>query len=87
LAEEKATWQTTEQSLLNSNEVKALLAKELDSTWASLTATIEKLSSKSSALDHSMIWEQQMKIRLTACEEKLTVANDNLKATAEKMKT
>jgi hypothetical protein len=27
-----------------------------------------------------------MKIRLTACEEKLTMANDKLKATEEKMK-
>jgi hypothetical protein len=27
-----------------------------------------------------------MKIRLTACEKKLTVANDKLKATEEKMK-
>jgi hypothetical protein len=41
----------------------------------------------SSALDHVMIREQQIKIWLMACEEKLTVANDKLKATEEKMKT
>jgi hypothetical protein len=94
LAEEKAAWQATEQSLLNSNEAKALLARERDSTRASLTATTDKLSSKSSALDHAVIREQQMKIqlmaceeKLTACEEKLTMANDKLKATEEKMKT
>jgi hypothetical protein len=44
------------------------------------------MSSKSSALGTAVIREQQMKIRLTACEEKLTVANDKLKATEEKMK-
>jgi hypothetical protein len=34
-----------------------------------------------------VIQEQQMKIWLMACEEKLTVANDNLMATEENMKT
>jgi hypothetical protein len=87
LAEEKATRHTAEQSLLNSNEAKALLAKALDSTRASLTATTDKLSSKSSALDHVVIQKQQMNIWLTACEEKLIVANDKLKAAEENMKT
>jgi chromosome segregation ATPase len=94
LAEEKATRHTAEQSLLNSNEAKALLAKELDSTRASLTTTTDKLSSKSSALDHVVIRKQQMNIWLTACEEKLMaceekliVANDKLKAAEENMKT
>jgi chromosome segregation ATPase len=94
LAEEKATRQSTEQSLQCFNEANTLLAKELDSTWASLTATTDKLSSKSSALDHLVIWEQQMKIQLKMCEEKLmgceerlTVANDKLNATEDKMKT
>jgi hypothetical protein len=45
------------------------------------------LSTKSSALDHVVIREQQMKIHLTMCEEKLTVNNDKLKAAEEKMKT
>jgi hypothetical protein len=94
LADEKAAQQTAEQSLLSSNEANTLLVRELDSTQASLTATTKKLSSKSFALDHSMIWEQQMKIRLTTCEvklttceEKLTMANDKLKVTEEKIKT
>jgi hypothetical protein len=87
LAEEKTARQTTEQSLLSSNEANTLLVRELDSTWASLTATTEKLSSKSSALDHTMIREQQMKIWLMACEKKLTVANDKLKVAEEKIKT
>jgi hypothetical protein len=34
-----------------------------------------------------VIQEQQMKIWLMACEEKLIVANDNLMATEENMKT
>jgi hypothetical protein len=34
-----------------------------------------------------VIQEQQMKIWLMACEEKLMVANDNLMATEENMKT
>jgi hypothetical protein len=57
LAEEKAAQHSAEQSLQSSNEANALLAKELDSTRASLTATTDKLSSKSAALDHSMIRE------------------------------
>jgi chromosome segregation ATPase len=94
LAEEKATRQTVEQSFLSSNEANTLLARELDSTRASLNATTEKLSSKSSTLDYAVIQEQQMKIQLTVCEEKLTtceeklaVANDKLKADEEKIKT
>jgi hypothetical protein len=73
LAEEKASQQAIEQSLLSSNEANTLLTKELDSSQATLSTTTEKLSSKSSALDHVVIQEQQMKIQLTACENKLTV--------------
>jgi hypothetical protein len=76
LAEEKAARQAAEQSHLSSNEANTLLSRELDSTRASLTTTTDKLSSKSSALDLAMIQEQQMKIRLTACEDKLTVCEE-----------
>jgi hypothetical protein len=86
LAEEKAARQAIDQSLLSSNEANALLARELESTQASLTATTDKLSSNSSALDTTVIREQQIKIQLTACEEKLTVTNDKLKAAEEEMK-
>jgi hypothetical protein len=79
---------------MSSNEANILLTKEIDSNRASLTATTEKLSSKSSTLDHAVIQEQQMKIWLMACEDELMacevqlmVANDKLKATEEKMKT
>jgi hypothetical protein len=47
---------------MSSNEANILLTKEIDSNRASLTATTEKLSSKSSTLDHAVIQEQQMKI-------------------------
>jgi hypothetical protein len=87
LAKEKAARQAVDRSLLSSTEANALLARELESTQASLTATSNKLSSKSSALDHAVIREQQLKIQLTACEEKLMVANDKLKDAEEKMKT
>jgi hypothetical protein len=85
LAKKKAAQQTVDQSLLCSNEANALLARELESTQASLTATSDKLSSKSPALDTTVIQEQQIKIQLTAWEKKLMVANDKLKAT-KKMK-
>jgi hypothetical protein len=62
LAEEKVARQATEQSLLSSNEANTLLARELDYTQASRTTTTDKLSSKSYALDHVVIQEQQMKI-------------------------
>jgi hypothetical protein len=62
LAEEKAAQQSIEQSLQSSNEANTLLAKELDSTRVSLTATTDKMYSKSSALNHSVIQKQQMKI-------------------------
>jgi hypothetical protein len=58
LAEEKTARQVVDQSLQSSNEANALLAQELESTRASLTATTDKLSSKSSALDHAVIREQ-----------------------------
>jgi hypothetical protein len=54
LTEEKVARQVTNQSLLSSNEANALLARELESTRAFLTATTDKLSSKSSALDHAV---------------------------------
>jgi hypothetical protein len=94
LAEEKAARQSVEQSILSFNEANTLLSRELDSTRAFLTATTDKLSSKSAALDHTIIQEQQMEIQLmacekkwTACEEKLTVANDKHKVAEEKIKT
>jgi chromosome segregation ATPase len=86
LPEKKAAQRAVNQSLLSSNKANALLSLELEFTQVSLTATTDKLSSKSSALNTAVIREQQMKIQLMTCEEKLTVANDKLKAIEEKMK-
>jgi hypothetical protein len=55
------------------------LARELGSTKASLTATHDKLTSKSAALDVAVIREQQAKIQMTTAEEKLKVAKEKLK--------
>jgi hypothetical protein len=86
LPEKKAAQRAVNQSLLSSNKANALLSLELEFTQVSLTTTTDKLSSKSSALNTAVIREQQMKIQLMTCEEKLTVANDKLKAIEEKMK-
>jgi hypothetical protein len=62
LAEEKAAHQTIEQSFRAAEEAKADLAQNLEFSQASLTATMDKLASKSSALDHVMVREQKMEI-------------------------
>jgi hypothetical protein len=79
LAEEKTAQHITEQALQSSNDAKAELARELGSTKASLTATHDKLTSKSAALDVAVIREQQAKIQMTTAEEKLKVAKEKLK--------
>jgi chromosome segregation ATPase len=79
LAEKKTVWHTVEQALQNSNDDKAELTQELESTKASLTATHDKLTSKSSALDVTVIQEQQAKIQMMMAEEKLKAAKEKLK--------
>jgi hypothetical protein len=56
------------------------LAQLLESTQASLTSTHDMLTSKSSALDTTVIQEQQAKIQLMK-------AGENLKAAEEQLKT
>jgi chromosome segregation ATPase len=80
LVEKKTTRHAAEQAIQNSNDAKAELTRELESTKASLTATHDKLTSKSTALDVAVIQEQQAKIQMMTAEEKL-------KATEEKLKT
>jgi hypothetical protein len=67
----EATRQITEHSLLASEEANIALTQDLQSVQASLTATIEKLTPKSSALDFAGIQEHQMEIKLKAAEEKM----------------
>jgi hypothetical protein len=71
LAEQNAAQQSANQSLRASEEAKAALNKDLLSTHASLTATEEKLSSKSSAFDCVVIMEREVQIKLEATEEKM----------------
>jgi hypothetical protein len=70
LAEEKATRRSADQSLCVSEEAKDALNQDLLSMQASLTATEEKLSSKSSAFDHAVIRLCEAQIKLEATEEK-----------------
>jgi hypothetical protein len=76
---EKTVWHAVEQALQNSNDDKAELTQELESTKASLTATHDKLTSKSTALDVAVIQEQQARIQMMMAEEKLKAAKEKLK--------
>jgi 1,2-phenylacetyl-CoA epoxidase PaaB subunit len=53
------------------------LTQELESTKASLTATQDKLTSKSVALDVAVI--RKAKIQMTTAEEKLKASKEKLK--------
>jgi chromosome segregation ATPase len=79
VAKEKIDWHAVEQALQNSNDAKAELTWELESTKAPLTATHDKLNSKSAALDIAVIQEQQSKIQMTTAEEKLKAAKEKFK--------
>jgi hypothetical protein len=80
LVEEKAARQIIEQSLQTSDEAKANLVQDLESVQVSLTATTNKLASKSSTLDIAMIRDHEMEIKLKVAEEKLKVAEEKLKS-------
>jgi chromosome segregation ATPase len=79
LAKKKTTRHAVEQVLQNSNDAKAELTQELESIKASLTATHDKLTSKSAALDVVMIREQQAKLQMKTAEEKPEAAEKKLK--------
>jgi chromosome segregation ATPase len=79
LAEEKTTRHIAEQALQSFNDAKAELTRELESTKASLTATHDKLTSKSTTIDVVVIQEQQAKIQLATAEEKIKAAEEKLK--------
>jgi hypothetical protein len=63
-AKDKTARQVVDQSLWAFEEAKAALSHDLQSTQASLTATTEKLISKSSMLDLVLIRECEAKIKL-----------------------
>jgi hypothetical protein len=55
------------------------LAQELETTHTSLTATCDKLTIKSTALDNMVIQRDETKIQLAKAEEKLKAAEEELK--------
>jgi hypothetical protein len=65
--------------MLPNKPFKAELTRELESIKASLIATHDKLTSKSAALDVTVIREQQAKIQMKTAEEKLKAAEEKLK--------
>jgi peptidyl-tRNA hydrolase len=58
----KAARQVADQALQASNDAKAKLAQELETTYTSLTATRDKLAIKSTALDNAVIQKEEAKI-------------------------
>jgi hypothetical protein len=64
LVEAKVAQLIVDQSLRASEEAKVALARDLQFAQASLTATIEKLISKSSALDFAVIGKREAEIKL-----------------------
>jgi hypothetical protein len=79
LAEEKAARQVTEQSLQQSQDVNATLALELENAQTSLTATRDKLDSKSKDLDFQVIRADEAMLRLKNAESWLKAAEFFLK--------
>jgi hypothetical protein len=69
LAEEKAARQLADRSAWSYQKANATLNQDLQSAQASVTATMEKLSSKSSALDFVVIPEREVQLNLQKVDE------------------
>jgi hypothetical protein len=76
LAEERAAREVTEQALRKSNEE---LSQKLEIANTSLTATRDKLASKSAALDNTVNLRNEAKLLLAKSEEKLRSTEEELK--------
>jgi hypothetical protein len=79
LAEEKAARQAVERSLQQSKDANTTLALELENTQTSLAATLDKLDSKSKALDFQVIRADEAMLRLKNTESRLKAAKEDLK--------
>jgi chromosome segregation ATPase len=79
LAKAKAARQAAEQSLQQSKDVNATLALELENAQTSLTATRDKLDSKSKALDFQVIHADEAMLRLKNAESWVTAAEEDLR--------
>jgi hypothetical protein len=62
------------------------LAQELETAQTSLTATRDMLTTKSSALDTTVIWEQETK-NLTRAEEKLKAVEKEMKTQGQSLES
>jgi predicted RNA-binding protein YlxR (DUF448 family) len=69
LAEKKVARQIADRSARSYQEANTALNQDLQSVQAFVTATMEKLSSKSSALDLAVIWEREVQINLQKLDE------------------
>jgi hypothetical protein len=69
LAEEKAARQLADRSAWSYQKANATLNQDLQSAQASVTATMEKLSSKSLALDFVVIPEREVQLNLQKVDE------------------
>jgi hypothetical protein len=84
LAEEKAARQIADQALRSSQEANAALNQDLQLVQASVTSTMEKLSSKSSALDLAVIWEREAQRKLQKLDDR-NKAQEQLLKSAQKV--
>jgi hypothetical protein len=79
LAEEKAARQAAEQSLQQFKEASTTLALELENAQTSLAATLDKLDSKSKALNFQVIRANEAMLRWKNRESWLKAAEEDLK--------
>jgi chromosome segregation ATPase len=79
LAEEKAARQAAEQSLQQFKEASTTLALELENAQTSLAATLDKLDSKSKALNFQVICANEAMLRWKNRESRLKAAEEDLK--------
>jgi hypothetical protein len=81
LAEEKAARQIANQHRWAFEEATVALTYDLLSAQASITATMEKLAAKSSALDITVIQEREVELKLQTYEEKRKAQEQLLEST------
>jgi hypothetical protein len=79
LAEERAARQAAEQSFRQSNDSNATLVLELETAQTSLTATRDKLNSKSKVLDFQVICADEAVLRLKNAKSQLKTVEEDLK--------
>jgi hypothetical protein len=84
LAEERAAQEVVEQDLKKSNKE---LSQKLEITNTSLTATRDKLASKSASLDNTVILRDEAKLLLAESEEKLWAAEEELKTQGQPLES